>query len=390
MTGNDISYTVQYPVDALNLPMLLHQYGNTDKTLETNERIAGYGIFCVSVKLEDTHCGYGLQDYKDAIDDVFKCYDRLIDKENVTIMGASYGGATVYGMAVRFPYLFNVAVPVFGISDFGYDDNTSWWVLIEKNSPTWDPLAENMPGQIGDRITYHDTRYLVRNAIFGAKNNPYAHFEILHDVNDGVGKTGVQVQLSRRYVAELDRLGFVNYKYTETPNAGFLFPKDNRLPSETWGQLIRYEHSFIDKGHAALYHFELYTLKDGLLSGKWKRPAFRKNGQMFIASFLETPYFRFDLGQVVNNCDEAADIVYDVSLPSQYIFHINARTKLTGGKLRLMELIPNSTYTLVAKENDQELAAEQKITDNHGIGTFVLPPIAKNGELNLTCIQESR
>ncbi len=386
MTGNTISYIVHYPADATNLPVLLHQYGNTDKTLETNERIADYGVFCVSVKLEDVHCGYGLQDYKDAIDDVFKCYDKLINKENVTIMGASYGGATVYGMAVHFPYLFDQAIPVFGISDFGFDDNTSWWVLIEKNSPTWGPLISGMPGQIGDRTTYHDTRYLVRNAIFGIKNNPYAHFEILHDTNDGVGGTGVQVQLSRSYAEELGRLGYSNYKYTETPKAGFMFPKDDRLPTETWNQTIRYTHGWIDKNNPALYHFELYTLKDSLLSGKWKRPAFQKTGKMFVPSFMETPYFRFDLGQVANNCDEAADIVYDVSSPSQYAFNITARTKLTGGKLRLMQLSPDVTYTLTAKEN----AAQQQTTDSQGIAIFVLPPVAKNGELNLTCIQERR
>jgi hypothetical protein len=379
MTGNTINYTVNYPEGALDLPVLLHQYGNTDKTLETNERIAGYGVFCVSVGLKDTHCGYGLQDYKDAIEDVFKCYDKLINKENVTIMGASYGGATVYGMAVHFPYLFDQAIPVFGISDFGFDDNTSWWVLIEKNSPTWDPLLSGMPGQIGDRITYHDTRYMVRNAIFGAKNNPYAHFEILHDADDGVGKTGVQVQLSRRYVAELDRLGYANYRYTETPKAGFLFPKDDRFPIETCGQPIRYVHSWIDKSNPALYHFELYTLKDSLLGGKWKRPAFQKNGQMFVPSFLETPYFRFDLGEVVNNCDEAADITYDVSTPTQYSFNITARTKLTCGKLCLMQLSPNATYALTAKET----AVQRQKTDDQGIVTFTLLPIVKGGELRI-------
>ena len=380
ITNNTISYTVHYPSGCSNLPVLLHQYGSTDLTHETNKRIASYGVFCVSVGLKDTHCGYGLQDYRDAIDDAFKRYEKLIDTNNVTIMGVSYGGATVYGMAVHFPYLFDQAIPVFGISDFGFDDNTSWWVMIEKNSPTWGPLTNGMPKQIGDRTTCHDTRYLVRNAIFGAKNNPYAHFEILHDVNDGIGKTGVQVQLSRRYVAELDRLGYANYKYTETPKTDFVFPKDDRLPIELWGQPIRYEHGFFEKDHPALFHFELYTLKDSLLNGKWKRPEFYKTGKMFVPSFLETPYFRIDIGQVVNNCDEAADITYDVSTPTQYSFNITARTKLTGGKLRLMQLSPESTYTLTAQEN----AAQQQSADSHGMTTFILPPIDKNGELRIS------
>ena len=387
ITGNTITYTVQYPAEGINLPVLFHQYGNTDKTLETNERIAGYGVFCVSVGLQDTHCGYGLQDYKDAIDDVFNSYDKQINKNNVTIMGASYGGATVYGMAVRFPYLFDMAIPVFGISDFGFDDNASWWVLIKKNSPTWDPLVRGMPVQIGDLATFHDTRYLVRNAIFGAKNNPYAHFEILHDADDGVDKTGVQVQLSRRYVAEMNRIGFANYKYTETPDANFVFPKDDRLPADVWGQPIRFNHSWIDKSNPALYHFELYTLKDSLLSGKWKRPAFQKTGRMFVPSFLETPYFRFDLGQVSNNCDEAADITYDVSKQKRYSFNLIARTKLTGGKIRLMKFSPNTMYIFDTKQNDKKLSSCQ-MTDNQGVATFVLPSAARDGELDLTVLKK--
>lgn len=389
ITGDKISYTVHYPEGGSALPVLLHQYGNTDRTHATNRRIAEYGVFCVSVNLDDTHCGYGLQDYKDAIDDVFKRYEKLINKNNVTIMGVSYGGATVYGMAVHFPYLFDQAIPVFGISDFGFDDNMSWWVLIEKNSPTWDPLVQRMPQQIGNRAAYRDTRYLVRNAVFGAKNNPYAHFEILHDVDDGVGKTGVQVQLSLRYVAELDRLGYANYRYTQTPGTDFVFPKDDRLPTELWGKPIRYQHGFFAKNHPALYYFELYTLKNSLINGKWKRPAFRQAGRMFVPSFLETPYFRFDLGQIANNCDEAAEIAYDVSTQAKYSFKVTARTKLTDGRIKLMKLDPNAMYTLNTSENDKGLANGQEMTDKQGIVTFILPHITRNSELDLTIFKNS-
>jgi hypothetical protein len=104
-----------------------------------------------------------------------------------------------------------------------------------------------------------------------------------------------------------------------------------------------------------------------------------KNGQMFVPSFLETPYFRFDLGEVVNNCDEAADITYDVSTPTQYSFNITARTKLTCGKLCLMQLSPNATYALTAKET----AVQRQKTDDQGIVTFTLLPIVKGGELRI-------
>ena len=123
ITGNAVTYTVFYPPELAGLPVLFHHYGKGGSVVdETNERIAAYGVFCASVSLSDSHCGYELQDYKDAIDDIYRRYADKIDTGNVTIMGVSYGGAVTYGMAVRFPYSFDAAIPVFGITDFGYDD----------------------------------------------------------------------------------------------------------------------------------------------------------------------------------------------------------------------------------------------------------------------------
>jgi len=160
-------------------------------------------------------------------------------------------------MAVHFPYLFSAVIPIFGIADFGYDEQQSWYVMTRTNSPNW-KVWENMDRNIGERAKYRETRYLVRNAIFGAKNNPYAHFEILHDVADGAGKSGVQVAQSRRYAAELSRLGYTNCCYRETPNAGFVYPKDEHWPGSE-GQPIRYGHGFYSVDHVALYHFELIS-----------------------------------------------------------------------------------------------------------------------------------
>jgi dipeptidyl aminopeptidase/acylaminoacyl peptidase len=231
ITGHTLTYTVHFLPGRSGMPVLFHHYGQGGKVVdETNARIATYGVFCVSVGLADSHCGYELQDYKDAIDDVYARYAEQIDTNNVAIMGVSYGGAVTFGLAVRFPYVFDAAVPIFGVSDFGYDDSASWWVMIERNSPAWGPYTIGMPKNIGDRAKYRDTRYLVRNAIFGAVNNPYTHFEILHDAKDGVGCPGVQVENSRRFVAELDRLGYSNYRYTETPREGFNYDEDGRLP----------------------------------------------------------------------------------------------------------------------------------------------------------------
>ena len=392
VTGNTVKYTLFYPPDRTGLPVLFHHYGKGGAVVDaTNERVAGYGVFCASVSLDDSHCGYELQDYKDAIDDIYGRYADKIDTDNVTLMGVSYGGAVTYGMAVRFPYLFDAAIPIFGISDFGYDDEQSWWKLIEKNSPKWGPLTVNMPTNIGDRAKYRDTRYLVRNAVFGAKNNPYAHFEILQDVNDGVGRPGVQAENSRRFVAELRRLGYTNYRYTETPKDGCVYPEDKRLSSRLWGRPITYGHSFFRKSHSALYHFELYTLTPAILSGAWKRPPFHKTDEIFVPSFLETPLFRIDLGRVENNCDEAADVKYDVSSPTKRAFEIVPRTRLTTGRLRLMRLKAGARYVVTLQPQGAADAVHSVASaDERGALAVRLPETPKGGRLRVECAAERR
>lgn len=386
ITGHVVNYTVHYLPDCKGLPVFLHQYGtDTERTGKVNERVASYGIFSLLVQMTDCHGGYDLQDYKDAIDDAFRRYADRIDTGNVAIAGASYGGAVVFGMAVHFPYLFSAVIPIFGIADFGYDEEQSWYPMVLKNSPAWGTTG-NMDRNIGDRAKYRETRYLVRNAIFGAKNNPYAHFEILHDVADGVGKGGVQVEQSRRYVAELNRLGYTNYCYRETPKDGFVYPKDEHWPGSD-GKPIRYGHSFYSVDHQALYHFELYVLKPSLLSGTWKRPPFNKTGDLFIPSFLEVPYFRFELGSFKNNCDEAADVHYDLSSPKKYIFQITPRTKLTRMKLRLMQLKPGERWTVSCRWKDtKELFKEEPLkADKAGTLVFEMSDITKSLELVIQC-----
>ena len=390
ITGDTVSYTVHYLPGRTRMPVLFHHYAK-DLTHKTNARIAGYGVFCVAVEQgqDGSHGGYGLQDYKDAIDHVFRRYAAQADPQNVTIMGVSYGGAVTYGMAVRFPYLFDGVIPIFGIADYGYDDEQSWWVMIAQNSPEWGPLSQNMPRHIGDRKTYRDERYLVRNAVFGAKNNPYAHFEILHDVNDGVKRPGVHVEQSRRYVAELRRLGYKDFRYVETPQEGFLLPEDERLPKGAWGKPVRYGHGFFDKTHAPLYHFELYVLKDALLEGRWKRPPFRRTGSVFVPTFLETPYFRFDLGRVENNCDEAADIAYDVASPGKIRFDVTPRTDVTAIKLRLMKLAPNARYALEFGSKHTKPIHTQKAgsADADGVLVLTLPGAPLGSRAVIECVR---
>ena len=92
--------------------------------------------------------------YRDAIDDIYRRYADKIDTGNVSIMGVSYGGAVTYGMAVRFPYLFDAVIPVFGTSFYvvSWFGNAVQWCGVEwaekvllfcKERP--DPLLQGRP-----------------------------------------------------------------------------------------------------------------------------------------------------------------------------------------------------------------------------------------------------
>ena len=389
LTGNLVNYSVTYPPSGTNLPLFLHQYGEAviPGVEAVNERIAGYGAFCVYVLLADSHCGYELQDYKDAIDDVFVRYAERINTGNVTLAGESYGGAVVIGMAVRFPYLFAAVIPIFGIADFGYDEAQSWVPMVQQNSLSWDVLR-NMNRSIGERATYRETRYLVRNAVLGIKNNRYAHFEILHDADDGCGRPGVQVEQSRRLVAALRENG--NVRYTETPKAGLVYPQgDTHFAPGVWGQPIRYTHGFWDPGNQALHEFELNTLKTNMLGNAWKRPPFATTGELFIPSFLEVPHFRCDLGSPENNCDEAADLSYAVPSAAKYTFRIVPRTALTKGTLRLRQLSPNCQYgiTCTLADTTTILAEHSVDTDAAGSLVFSIPATPRNSRLDIECVR---
>ena len=77
---------------------------------------------------------------------------------------------------------------------------------------------------------------------------------------------------------------------------------------------------------------------------------------MFVPTFLETPYFRFDLGSTEGNCDEAADVDHDVRGPARCRFQIVTRTRITRVRLRLSRLKPGRSYAL--KRTPQEQAGD--------------------------------
>src|SRR5262249_1508709 len=116
----------------------------------------------------------------------------------------------------------------------------SMLVIGEKNMPGGP--HSNFERENRDRDKNRRKGHLSRNALLRAINNPYAYFEILHDVSDGLGKAGCQVEQSRIYVAELKRLGYTNYNYLETPREGYVFPKDEHWPGDE-GKPIQYRHT---------------------------------------------------------------------------------------------------------------------------------------------------
>jgi len=104
---------------------------------------------------------------------------------------------------------------------------------------------------------------------------------------------------------------------------------------------------------------------------------------LFIPSFLEVPCFRFDLGSFRNNCDEAADVRYDISSPAKYVFRITPRTRLTRMRLRLMQLKPGESCVASCRWQDaKELFKEEPLkADEAGTVACEVADISRSMEL---------
>ena len=174
--------------------------------VRTTEEIAGIaaknGVGCIALRPTGVGPGslyqnYGEVDLLEAIDHVASLYP--VDRDRITVTGASMGGAATWYLASHYPDLFAGAAPMAGYCDYR---------LWEK------------PGG----LTYHmdeweEASWQSRSAAFLVENLQHTPVWIAHGEWDRSIGGGVPVEHSRQMARLMDKLGY-SYRYSEIRGLG--------------------------------------------------------------------------------------------------------------------------------------------------------------------------
>lgn len=175
---------------------------------------ANKGRSCIA--LRPTGCGpgslyqnYGEVDLLEAIDHADSIYP--IDRDRITIMGGSMGGAATWYLVSHYPDVFAAAAPFCGYCDYR---------LWEK------------PGGITFHMNeWEQPSWRSRSAVFLVENLQHTPVWIGHGEWDRSIGAWVSVEHSRQMASLLDEAGY-SYRYTEVPESGHMSAKQAGIRDE--------------------------------------------------------------------------------------------------------------------------------------------------------------
>ncbi len=209
----------------LPILVLMHGYAGDANSFDSSDlhRFASYGFFVLVLGLRAKNGALGATDASGReIHDILDALavvradgtlGPLVDLTKTAIVGYSGGGGNALACMTKCPDYFNVAVSMFGISDYGYRPTTSWY---DFGQLSLNPTSKSyLDVDVGVRTAASDP-YLARMASATlATTLEYGGFvELFHDTGD----TAVSVESSRQVVSELSAAGLtsLNYKYNES------------------------------------------------------------------------------------------------------------------------------------------------------------------------------
>jgi pimeloyl-ACP methyl ester carboxylesterase len=117
--------------------------------------------------------GLDVHDIVDALLVTARKFPAEVDARNINIVGYSGGGGNCFSTFVRFPDLFHVVAPFFGIADYG-----EWYRLRRE---AYGKIMDEAIGGPPDKLPLH---YLARNSCLGAANNRTARLHIFWDASE--------------------------------------------------------------------------------------------------------------------------------------------------------------------------------------------------------------
>ncbi|MEI6422504.1 MAG: alpha/beta fold hydrolase, partial [Lentisphaerota bacterium] len=177
---------VCYLKDGKAKPLIVVMHGVAAERRSMDKDIsdfAKHGLFAIAPDMRGRgnsagkfDCGgLGVYDIVDAINEVIAKFPSEIDAGNINIVGYSGGGGNCFSAFVRFPDLFHVVAPFFGISDYG-----TWFQLC---GDSWN---NEMSKAVGGTPAQVPLQYAARNSCLGAANNRNSKLHVFWDESETI------------------------------------------------------------------------------------------------------------------------------------------------------------------------------------------------------------
>lgn len=283
-----------YDASKKNLPIVVLMHGYTqDSTSMTDwimKDMANYGFFAVAVGMRGRDQAEGtmdvngreLYDIIDAVEYVKKNFSSYVDPANINVSGYSGGGGNAFGLAAKFPDTFNVLVSHFGLADYGYDKNNSWWATSKTRQAS-------IKQYLGDTPQSNKAKYYSRAHQYGIGQNLQGGFlYMFHDAEDN----NVQPVQSKMVKEQMDLHKHSNYSFNLSKK----------------GDAIRWLHASPDQDQQVRLSRDIWG--QAVLTKKYPQWTIAEKGKVLVQGYIKTKRFSIWLD---DGTEEVADITYDAS-----------------------------------------------------------------------------
>ncbi|MEO6053013.1 MAG: alpha/beta fold hydrolase [Chthoniobacterales bacterium] len=177
---------VAYIDDGTAKPILavLHGFSGDRSVVAQDIRdLAARGLFCIAPDMRGRgksggkfdSGGLDVHDVVDAIMESIDAFPAEVEPRNINITGYSGGGGCCFGAFVRFPDLFQVVAPFFGIAEYGL------WHRLQPMQ-----YDADMNAALGGSPEKIPAIYAARNYTLGAANNSTARLHAFWDVEETI------------------------------------------------------------------------------------------------------------------------------------------------------------------------------------------------------------
>ncbi|MEO8206961.1 MAG: alpha/beta fold hydrolase [Chthoniobacterales bacterium] len=278
---------IAYIADGRPKPVLavMHGFsGNRSVVAQDIRDLAARGLFCIAPDMRG--CGEsggkfdsGGLDVYDAVDAILKSirvFSGEVEPRNINMTGYSGGGGCSFGAFVRFPDLFQVVAPFFGIADYGL------WHGLQ-------PMVYDaaMNAALGGTPAEIPAVYAARNYIPGASNNPTARLHVFWDEEETI----CPPVMTEKFLDVYHTAG-LNRAVTHI---------SGREDAIRWHHTYRSEHPDIEKGDAIITEEIFAPLSNTALPRK---------GTLTVCGYLVTRHFQVF---IEDGSRGVAKIAYDLT-----------------------------------------------------------------------------